>query len=112
MLVSSEIFDEYLRVLTYPTFKLSAEDIKRIVERELRPYTELVSVSSHVDVIKTDRSDNKFLACALDGRADAIVSGDHHLLALRRFHHIPILTARQFLDHISDSPNTIRLREN
>jgi predicted nucleic acid-binding protein len=46
--------------------------------------------------------DNKFLACALDGRADAIVSGDHHLLALRRFRDIPILTARQFLDHVSD----------
>ena len=101
LLLSSEIFDEYLRVLTYPKFNLSAEDIRQLLERELRPYAELVQVTSRVQIITEDPADNKFLACALDGHADAIVSGDHHLLALKHFKDIPILTGRQLLDHLA-----------
>jgi predicted nucleic acid-binding protein len=41
-----------------------------------------------------------FLACALDGQADVIVSGDHHLLDLGVYRDIPIITARQLLDQL------------
>jgi predicted nucleic acid-binding protein len=41
-----------------------------------------------------------FLACALDGQADVIVSGDHHLLDLENYRDIPIMTARQFMDQL------------
>lgn len=98
LLISSEIFDEYLRVLTYPKFHLSTEDIRGILREDLLPYAERVKITSQINAIKSDRSDNKFLACAIDGHANFIVSGDHHLLSLRQFCSIPILTARQFLD--------------
>lgn len=49
--------------------------------------------------IKIDISDNFFLACALVSGADFIVSGDQHLLKLKTFHNISILTPRQFLNH-------------
>jgi predicted nucleic acid-binding protein len=39
-----------------------------------------------------------FLALALDGQADMVVSGDHHLLDLKYFREIPIVTIRQFLE--------------
>lgn len=100
LLISREIFDEYLRVLLYPKFHLSSEDVKRILGRELWPYAEIVQVTSSVDVIAADPTDNKFLACALDGRAQVIISGDHHLLALGEFHGIEILTAREFLSRL------------
>ena len=101
LLISAEIFDEYLRVLTYPKFNLSSADIKRILEKELLPYTEMVKVTTQVNVIVKDPSDNKFLACAVDGHANFIVSGDQHLLSVGQFHHIPILTARQLLEKLS-----------
>jgi predicted nucleic acid-binding protein len=44
--------------------------------------------------------DNKFLAAAVVGRADYIVSGDKHLLSLEEFEGIPILNSRQFLQVI------------
>ena len=100
LLASGAIFDEYLRVLAYPKFRLSSEDIARVIERELLPYLELVPVKSHIDVIREDPPDNDFLACAVDGKADLIVSGDHHLLQLKMFQGVPILTARQFLDRL------------
>ena len=100
LLISADIFEEYLRVFTYPKFQLSLEDIRRLLEHEVLPYAEFVKVTSRVEVIRDDLSDNAFLACALDGRADAIVSGDRHLLELRSFKGIPILTGRQFLDRL------------
>ena len=101
LLVSEDIFDEYLQVLSYPKFQLAPETIRRLIEHELRPYVELIQVTSRIHVITADPSDDKFLACALDGHADAIVSGDRHLLGLKEFKGISVLTGRQLLDHLT-----------
>ena len=42
--------------------------------------------------------DNRILECALAAGAEAIVTGDHHLLQLRRFRGIQITRPRDFLD--------------
>ncbi|MGZ4298732.1 MAG: putative toxin-antitoxin system toxin component, PIN family, partial [Solirubrobacteraceae bacterium] len=36
----------------------------------------------------------------MTGRADCIVSGDRHLLKLKNYADMPIMTVRQFLDQI------------
>jgi predicted nucleic acid-binding protein len=41
---------------------------------------------------------DKFLALALAGHADFILTGDQDLLILHPFHNIDILTPRQYLD--------------
>jgi uncharacterized protein len=51
--------------------------------------------------IPADPTDEKILACALDGRADLIVSGNLHLLDLMQYQGIPILNARQFLERLA-----------
>lgn len=51
-----------------------------------------------VDVIAEDPSDNRVLECALSAHANAIVSGDHHLLSLKRFRGIQILSPRECLE--------------
>lgn len=38
------------------------------------------------------------LATAVAAGADVIVSGDHHLLEIKNYQGIPIVTPRQFLD--------------
>ncbi len=57
----------------------------------------LVDVTSRIDTIKVDPSDNAFLECAVDGRADYIVSGDRHLLGLGTYRGIQIISPREFL---------------
>ncbi len=47
--------------------------------------------------ISSDRDDDFVLACAADEKVDAIVSGDPHLLDLRDFQNIPILTPKEFV---------------
>ena len=53
------------------------------------------------DKIKTDPSDNKFLACALEVKADYIVSGDNHLLELKHFNGIQIVDAKTFIRKVT-----------
>jgi len=48
-----------------------------------------------------DPDDNQILAAATAGRADAIVSGDEHLLKLKKYRLIPIYSAKRFLQKIN-----------
>ena len=49
-----------------------------------------------LDVVAADPDDNRILECAVDGRADIIVSNDHHLLDLRMYAAIPIVAGVDF----------------
>ena len=61
-------------------------------------FTVLVHPREPVSVVREDEADNRILECALAAGADAIVTGDHHLLELRRFGGVRITTPREFLD--------------
>jgi putative PIN family toxin of toxin-antitoxin system len=50
-----------------------------------------------------DADDDKFLALAVTGQADAIVSGDRDLLELVSHEGIPVLTPAQLLEHLGPS---------
>jgi putative PIN family toxin of toxin-antitoxin system len=54
-----------------------------------------------VNAVKDDPDDNRILECALAAGADAIVSGDGHLLRLTAYEGIAILTPREFLSSLS-----------
>ena len=56
-----------------------------------------VTPTERVTVVHEDPDDNIVLECALAARADAIVSGDHHLLAVKTFRGIPIVSPHTFL---------------
>ena len=43
-----------------------------------------------------DADDNNILACAVEAKADYIVTGDADLLELKKFRGIPIVTPREF----------------
>jgi putative PIN family toxin of toxin-antitoxin system len=49
-------------------------------------------------VIKIDPDDDKVLACAKTANAEVIVSGDNHLLDLKEYEGIKIMTVKQFLE--------------
>ena len=50
--------------------------------------------------VARDPDDDQVLACALVAQANAIVSGDADLLALKSYQGIPILTAAQAVERI------------
>ena len=96
-LASKEIIDEYLRVFTYPRFKLTEEDVNFLLYHEILPHIEVIDVESGPRIIKRDPEDDKFIRCALAGKAKFIISGDQHLLALKSCQKIKILSPADFL---------------
>jgi len=99
-LASKEIVDEYLRVLTYPKFGLTPEEINFILYQEIVPHFEIVRPKPGRVIIGDDSSDDKFIRCAQAGRGKTIISGDQHLLRLKSFGSIEILTPAQFLKQV------------
>ena len=81
-------------------YQITGEQISGLLHL-LRTDALLVPGQSDVTrVIPADPTDEIFLSIALDGEAQFIVSGDHHLLDLGTYHDIRIQTARQFLESL------------
>jgi putative PIN family toxin of toxin-antitoxin system len=99
-IASKDIFDEYLRVLTYPRFRLDEEEINFILYREILPYFDIIDAPSGKRVIAADPADDKFIHCALACDAAYIISGDQHLLASTVHHKIKILSPAEFLEKV------------
>ena len=99
-IISEEIMTEYLRVLTYPKFKLSEEEINYIIHQEILPFFNVVKSETDPSIIHKDPDDDRFIRCAQAGNAETIISGDNHLLALKSYQGINILTPAQFLEKV------------
>lgn len=100
ILISEPILNEIDRVLRYP----------RITKRHLLDdaaitlFTELLAEQAvwvepveMLNVIIDDESDNRYVECAVAGRADFIVSGDEDLLKIGSFRGIFVLSPASFL---------------
>ena len=46
----------------------------------------------------SDADDEKFLSCALAANVEVLVSGDRHLLNLKQYQFVRIVTAREFYE--------------
>jgi putative PIN family toxin of toxin-antitoxin system len=83
--------DEKLRL----KFRVSADD-SGAMRAKLEGIADVVTPAAKLAAIFEDPDDDRVLECAIEGRADCIVSGDRHLLKLVSYRSIPILTVRQF----------------
>ena len=101
VLISREILTEYLRVFAYPKFQLSDQEIRPLIEEELLPFVETIRVRRRLAVVRRDPDDDKFLECAVAGRAQYLVTGDRDLRELGSFRGTTILTASEFLERVN-----------
>mgnify|MGYP001612456140 FL=1 len=103
LVTSEEILSELYRVLHKPTiqehFKPSEDDIIEYIET-LREKSIITPNLYQTDRIRKDPTDNKFLACAFEVKADYIVSGDKHLRNLKHFHGIKIIDVKAFVERV------------
>ncbi|MDP2808195.1 MAG: putative toxin-antitoxin system toxin component, PIN family, partial [bacterium] len=72
LLFSIAIESELVRVLAYPRFGLRPAEILPLIN-DIREHGELVPVKTKLLVIREDPTDNIFLECAVNGKADMIV---------------------------------------
>lgn len=103
VVISEQMLEELERVLRYPRirnkYNLKDEDALLAVSA-IRKFAVVLTDRLKIGVIKDDPDDNKVLACALEAKADYIVSGDNHLLDLVVFENIPIVTVKDFIDNL------------
>ena len=99
LLISLSLLQELEKVLK-EKFKLSFHLVREIIE-EVREVAEIVEVSSRIKAISYPDEDNRVLECAVDGKAEFIVTGDtKHILPLKGYGGIKILSPSEFLKHL------------
>ena len=93
---SEPLIDELCVALSYPRFGLSQDEVASIRSYYLL-ILDIVHPEQTVNAISDDPEDNRVLECALEAKADYIVSGDNHLLGLVEFSGIKIVKAAELL---------------
>ena len=107
------------KIVLFTTRGLLVE-LKEVLRREklarrmhlvgAKPYELFVGVASLAKLLTSetipptildDPPDDEVLGCAVAAKADFIVSGNSHLLSLKEYRGIPIVTASAFLARIS-----------
>jgi len=94
--ILTEIEDVLHREKVLKITKMTSPEIKRFMQ-DIIELAFVVSGDTAVNIIARDPDDNKFLGAALEAKAEYIISGDHHLLELKKYHGIKILTPNKFL---------------
>ena len=99
-LASRDTAAELIRVLSYPKFRLTADEREELLNDYL-PWCETVTMPTRIKVPQCrDPFDQPFLELALAAKADALVAGDKDLLALADRFPVPILTPDVFRSRI------------
>ena len=97
-LFSSKAIILELSIKLQEKFAWRKNEVKEIIEGII-VFTRIVVPKKKVNVIKVAPKDNRILECALETKADYIVSGDKkHLLSLGKFQDISIIPPKAFID--------------
>jgi uncharacterized protein len=102
LLISPFIVAELAGVLR-EKFKWLENEIKARAKRFVR-IAEIITPKIVPKLIEEDPDDNHILACAREGGADLIVSGNKHLLRLKVYEGIPIIRPTDFLHTLAGYP--------
>jgi putative PIN family toxin of toxin-antitoxin system len=88
--VSPPMVREYARVLAYPKFGLSEEELIYLLEEEIGRYFKPVEAPS----------DDCFINTALACPGSVLVSGDRHILEARERLLVPVITAAELMERL------------
>ena len=100
LITSRAILREVAQVLHSPDIQRRFQPQKETITRFFRLVFRKAILTQDLyttDRLTVDPTDNKFLACALEGQADYVVSRDPHLLNLKHFHAIQIVDVPAFV---------------
>ncbi len=104
LFISQEILEELEGVLKREKFSKRLEDKEYTVEKavaKIALIATLIKPVHKINVIKEDPDDNRILECAVSVQASVIVSGDSHLLDLKTFAGIDVITASEFIKQMT-----------
>ena len=105
LVISPALIDEFAELcVRHDVAKSVMEKYLTLMQHtrtETLPYVHRVEPTILIDTITADPDDNRILECAVEGKADLIVSGDKHLLNLTSYENIPVLSPREFIARLA-----------
>ena len=105
--ISESILAELQGVLQRPKFGFAAGVVQTIVT-EMTSIAEWVSPKKHFELIPEDPTDNQVIDCAVAADADHIITGDRHLLQLKKCGRIQIVNPDTFVAMLRGKPKRLR----
>ena len=103
IVVSPAIVDEVLRALAYPKVRkyIPRASDPDLWFRDIVVLAQFVAGEYEIAGVSGDPDDDKYIAAAVEGLAEFIVTGDTDLLALTEYEGIRIISPRAFLERLS-----------
>lgn len=99
--LSNEILQEVRRIVhrkhIQKKYNLPEEKIEELLGA-LQEISMWVTIQAVENIITNDPPDNLVLACAIEGNADYLVSGNLHFLNLRKHRNVKMVSPAEFLD--------------
>ena len=77
-------------------FGLNSDDAGRVMA-DFSTFTKPIRISRRIHAVRDDPDDDKFIECAVECSAGFIISGDKHLLKMKKYKGIAIVNAATFL---------------
>ncbi|MFH1071860.1 MAG: putative toxin-antitoxin system toxin component, PIN family [Nanoarchaeota archaeon] len=100
LVLSLSILKEYVKTINSDEIMEKVSNKKlvlfKITEKVIKN-AQIISPRRRIGLIKDDLDDNKILECAIEGRVEYIITQDNHLLKIREFEGVKIMTPEEFL---------------
>jgi len=97
LFVTKEILDEIETVVGRPKFHADKEKTAYFIN-SIEEIANKIVPKRKINNGSRDKADNKYLECGITADVDYIISGDIHLLELKEYKNIKIITAKEYLE--------------
>ena len=95
LFLTKEILDEIEDVLARPKFHTGKTEIEYFI-KSIEEIGNKIAAKERVQRSR-DKKDNKYIECAMASYANYIISGDIHLLEIKKHGSIKIVSAKEYL---------------
>ena len=97
LFITKDILDEIEDVTGRPKFHVDKEKINYYIN-SIEEIGNRITPKKRIKNGSRDVSDNKYIECGMTANANYIISGDIHLLELKKYGNIEIVTAKNYLE--------------
>jgi putative PIN family toxin of toxin-antitoxin system len=98
----AEILSEFQQKLIQK-FHYPVADAQDVID-EIVSFSRIAVIANTLQVVESDPKDDMIVECGVVGKAGYIITGDkRHLLPMRRYQNIDIVTAKAFLTIFSEN---------
>ena len=102
LFITKEILDEIESVIKRPKFHAGKDEIEYFI-KSIEEIGNKIVPQKQITHGSRDKSDNKYIECGITADVDYIISGDIHLLEIKKVGTIKIVTAKEYLEIILGS---------